>query len=74
MVPIWTGKENLAPTGIQFPDHPACSESLYRLRCPDSPYLSNFVLIEVHGHYFHVVCLAVLCLCAERVVICRKMG
>jgi hypothetical protein len=27
-----TGEENLAPTGIRFPDRPARSESLYRLR------------------------------------------
>ena len=32
--PIWTGAENLAPTGIQSPDRPARSESLYRLRYP----------------------------------------
>jgi hypothetical protein len=30
--PAWTGTENLAPTGIQSPDHPARSQSLYRLR------------------------------------------
>jgi len=30
--PVWTGAENLAPTGIRFPDHPAHSESLYRLQ------------------------------------------
>ena len=29
--PVWTGAENLAPTGIRSPDRPACSESLYRL-------------------------------------------
>jgi hypothetical protein len=29
--PVWTGAENLAPTGIRFPDRPARSESLYRL-------------------------------------------
>ena len=28
--PVWTGAENLAPTGIQSPDRPACSQSLYR--------------------------------------------
>ena len=28
------GLENLAPTGIRSPDHPARSESLYRLRYP----------------------------------------
>jgi hypothetical protein len=29
--PVWTGAENLAPTGIRFPDRQARSESLYRL-------------------------------------------
>ena len=29
--PVWTGTENLAPTGIRSPDHPGRSESLYRL-------------------------------------------
>jgi hypothetical protein len=66
-------KKNLAPTGIHFPDRPVCSESLYRLRCFDSPYLSNFVVIEVHGQYFGAVCLAVHCLYAKRIVMCRKM-
>jgi hypothetical protein len=28
---VWTGAENLAFTGIQSPDHPAPSQSLYRL-------------------------------------------
>ena len=32
--PVWTGVENLAPTGIRSPDHPAHSQSLYRLCCP----------------------------------------
>ena len=27
--PVWTGAENLAPTGIRFPDHLVHSESLY---------------------------------------------
>ena len=30
--PVWTGAENLAPTRIRSPDHPAHSQSLYRLR------------------------------------------
>ena len=30
----WTGAENLAPTGIRYPDRPARSESLYRLSYP----------------------------------------
>ena len=29
--PVWTGAENLTPTGIRFADHPARSQSLYRL-------------------------------------------
>ena len=31
---VWTGVENLAPTGILSPDCPACSQSLYRLHYP----------------------------------------
>jgi hypothetical protein len=30
--PVWTGAENLAPTGIRSLDLPAHNESLYRLR------------------------------------------
>jgi len=30
--PVWTGAENLAPTGIRSPDRPSRSQSLYRLR------------------------------------------
>ena len=29
--PVWTGAENLSPTGIQSPYCPACSQLLYRL-------------------------------------------
>ena len=29
--PVWTGVENLAPTGIRSPDRPARNEELYRL-------------------------------------------
>ena len=32
--PVWTGAENLAPSGIRSPDHPARNQSLYRLRYP----------------------------------------
>jgi len=32
--PVWTGAENLAPTGIWSLDHPALSQSLYRLSYP----------------------------------------
>jgi len=32
--PVWTGAENLVPTGIRSPDRPAPSQSLYRLSYP----------------------------------------
>ena len=32
--PVWTDAENLTPTGIRFPNRPALSQSLYRLRYP----------------------------------------
>ena len=32
--PVWTGAENLVPTGIWSPDRPAHSQSLYGLRYP----------------------------------------
>jgi hypothetical protein len=32
--PVWTGAENLAPTGIRSPDRPARSQSLYHLSYP----------------------------------------
>ena len=34
--PVWTGAENLAPTGIRSPHRPARSQSLYRLPGPYS--------------------------------------
>ena len=37
--PVWTGAENLAPTGIRSPYRPARSQSLYRLRYPGRPFL-----------------------------------
>jgi hypothetical protein len=30
--PAWAGAENFDPTGVQTPNRPACSKSLYRLR------------------------------------------
>jgi len=32
--PVWTGAENLAPTGIRSPDRPARRQALYGLRYP----------------------------------------
>ena len=37
--PVWTGAENLAPTGFRSPDRPARSESLYRLSYRGRPEL-----------------------------------
>jgi hypothetical protein len=34
--PVWTGTENLAPTGIRSTDRPAGTESVYRLSCRGS--------------------------------------
>ena len=33
--PVWSDAEKFTPTGIQSPERPARSESLYRLRYPD---------------------------------------
>ena len=33
-VAVWTGAENVAPTGIRSPDRPALNKSLYRLSYP----------------------------------------
>jgi hypothetical protein len=32
--PVWTGVENLAPTGIRSPERPARSQSLFRMSYP----------------------------------------
>jgi hypothetical protein len=34
---VWTGAENLAPTGIRSPDRLSRSQSLYRLSYPGPP-------------------------------------
>jgi hypothetical protein len=43
--PVWTGAENLAPTGIQSLDRPACSQSLYRLCYPAHTHMyeTNYI-------------------------------
>jgi len=40
--PVCTGAENLLPTGIWSPDHPACSQSLYWLS-----YLAHISLVLI---------------------------
>jgi hypothetical protein len=39
---VWTGVENIAPTGIRSPDRPACSQSLYRLSYPGPSHIYFF--------------------------------
>ena len=39
---VWTGAENLAPTGIRSPDRPTRSQSLYRLRYPAHKHNKSF--------------------------------
>ena len=47
-----TGEENLAFAGIQSPDLPACSESLYRL---SSPCLRSHGMADVYLN-FEILC------------------
>ena len=49
--PVWTGVENLAPTGIPSPDRLARSESLYRLHYP-SLHTRFEVILTVHRRYY----------------------
>ena len=44
---VWTGAENLAPTRIRFPDRPARSQLLYRLRYLPS---SRGMALPFHDH------------------------
>ena len=46
--PVWTNAENLAPTGIRYPDRPVCRESLYRLsyRGPSELFYNIFMTLK----------------------------
>jgi hypothetical protein len=46
--PVWTGAENLAPTGIWSPDRPAHSQSLYRLRYPVHRPIYIYIYIYIY--------------------------
>jgi hypothetical protein len=51
---VWTGAENLAPTGIRSPNRPARSQSLYRLSYPAHggnipPSKKNLASINLHA-------------------------
>ena len=53
--PVWTGVENLAPTGIRSPDRPARSESLYRLSYPGPrpPIALQYTSKPLTASYLH---------------------
>ena len=42
--PVWTAAENFVQAGIQSPDSPACSESLYQPR-----YLNPHIALHARG-------------------------
>ena len=48
---MWTGAENLPPTGIQSPDRPARSESLYRLSYTGARYYYYYYYCCYYYHY-----------------------
>jgi len=50
--PVWTGAENLSPTGIRSPDRPARSQSPYRLRYPAHIHLKTNV--NLHTYLYSV--------------------
>ena len=50
--PVWTGAENIAPTGIRSPDRPARSQSLYRLRYPAHLLIMYFNILTLKSSDF----------------------
>ena len=48
--PVWTGAENLAPTGIRSPDRPASSQSLYRLSYNGTGYYNKNIQPFIRKH------------------------
>ena len=51
--PVWTGAENLAPTGVWSPDRPTRSQSLYRLSYP----AHNVTKAMSQNFYFSLDCI-----------------
>ena len=49
--PVWTGAENLYPTGIRSPDRPVRSESLYRLSYPGPCRIHQYSLLYNMQYY-----------------------
>jgi hypothetical protein len=56
--PVWTGVENLAPTGIRSPDRPARSQSLYQLSQPGplKPDITFALLVSDEAHFHLAGC------------------
>jgi hypothetical protein len=50
--PVWTGAENLFPTGIRSPDCPAPSQSLYRLSYP--AHITCEAVVNRSGWQMHI--------------------
>jgi len=45
--PVWTGVKNLALTGIQCPDRPTHSQSLYRQRYPGPQNVGTYANFKI---------------------------
>ena len=54
--PVWTGTENLTPTGIRSPNRPARRQSLYRLRYP-AHYIPHDLIFYIFRVYITYVIL-----------------
>jgi hypothetical protein len=69
--PFWTGVENLAPSGIRFPERAVLSESLYRLR--NARYTSQILTGESEGKrpFGRLRCTAQPSMCLWYIVIFR---
>jgi hypothetical protein len=64
---VWTGAENLAPTGIRSPDRPAHSQLLYQLSYLAHNYIPNRLLFFPDN-----VCLIEYLMISQRLVDCSK--
>ena len=51
--PVWTGAENLAPTGIRSPVCPACSQSLYQLSYTAHSFNIEHGETSLIAHYYY---------------------
>jgi hypothetical protein len=75
--PIWTGAENLAPTGIRSPHRPARSLLLYRLSYP-AHYVTISDLIQSRAMAAAVSCLETVCFIKPSllvaVAVCNKIS